>query len=366
MSIDRESKKPLYEQIYNILKQDILSGKYEDGELLPSERELCNIFGVERITVRKSLESLSNEGLIVKIAGLGTRVNSHQKSELESSSWNTLLFLLPKSKNSVDRITEPFNSRLLYVVEKEARLKGYNVLYRTVGINDSLFSILSDNSICGIFFVSSIDKKLLTEALESKIPSVALNSICDCFTSIIADNEAGAFSVVDYLIKLGHTKIAAIQGMREYTTSKQRLEGYYKALTGSGIQVDPRLIKEGDWTSNGGYTAMNELLQNKDNIPTAVFAFNDITAFGAIAAINDSGLSVPDDISVVGFDNIDQCEYMRPRLTTVSQDIDLLGKIAVQNLLNLFKEDERFNLKISTPTRLVIRDSAIKNSRSNA
>ena len=204
MSIDRDSKIPLYEQIYILLKQDILNGKYENGDLLPSERELCVKFGVERITVRKSLENLAAEGLVVKIAGLGTRVNVLQRSDSDSNAYDTILFVLPKSKNSVDRITEPFNSRLFYTVEKEARRKGYNVLYRRADINDSLSTILFNNNIAGIIFVSNVDKKLFLEAEQSKIPSIALNNLSDHFTSIIADDEAGAFEAVSYSVSYTH------------------------------------------------------------------------------------------------------------------------------------------------------------------
>ncbi|MHB1652944.1 MAG: GntR family transcriptional regulator [Desulfitobacteriaceae bacterium] len=362
MNIDRESKTPLYEQIYNLLKQDIQGGNYKNSELLPSERELCIMFGVERITVRKALENLASDGLVVKVAGLGTRVNALPKFDCENSICDTILFILPKSKKSVDRITEPFNAKLFYSIEKEARLKDYNILYRTAGMNENLSTVLG-TSVAGIFFVSDVNEKLLLEAHEFNIPAVVINNSSNYFTSILSDGEAGAFEATNYLIELGHKKIAAIQGVADYITSRHRLEGYQKALLSADIQIEPELIKEGEWTYDGGYAAMKELLKSKNNLPTAVFAFNDVTAFGAIAAMNDSEFSVPEEISVVGFDNIEQCEYVRPRLTTVSADINLIAKVAMNNLLTVIVEKNNFNLNISIPTKLIIRESTAPNKK---
>lgn len=354
--IDRESKTPLYEQIYNSLKQDIHGGKYNDADLLPSERELGSMFGVERITVRKALENLASDGLVVKVPGLGTRVNILPTPDFDQSHGDTILFILPESKGSMEKITDTFNAKLFYCIEKAARLKDYNLLYRTVGSSDTLATLLSAN-VAGIIFVSKVEDKLLLETAKANIPAVGIGNASDSFTSILSDDVTGAFAAVDHLIALGHQNIAAIQGMAGYITSQQRLEGYKKALHFAGIPFRPELIRQGDWTYDGGYAAMRELLDKHDSLPTAVFAFNDVTAFGAIAAIADSGFAIPEDISVVGFDDIDQCEYMRPQLSTVSVDIDLIAKVTVNNLLTAIEAKRNFNLTISTPTKLVTRDS---------
>jgi len=176
------------------------------------------------------------------------------------------------------------------------------------------------------------------------------------FTSILMDNIGGSCEAVEYLIGLGHKNIAFINGPDDYLNSKERLEGFKKALHKYRIELDEKNIMEADWTFEGGYAAMKNLLETSRK-NTAVFASNDMMALGAMKAIQEAGLVVPDDISVVGFDNIEQCAYSNPSLTTVGIDTSLVARHTMKCLLELVEDPDAPAIKVIIPAKLIIRDS---------
>lgn len=357
MKVDRESKVSLYKQVYENLRKQIADGKYKSGELLPSERELGEMFDVDRITVRSALEILVENGLVEKQAGVGTRVKELPLTQEQNTDSQNIIFILPKNINKADRIMEPFNSNLFYKIEKEIRKHGYSLIYTTIGDEDNLSDVLNGNNIRGIMFVSKIKERFYNEARRADIPTVLVNNYCEHCTSVMIDNEDGAYSAVKYLIEKGHKKIGVISGIPDYVTSRERYAGYKKALIEAGIEVEEQIKINGDWTFSGGYEAMSEILESETELPTAIFAFNDNTAFGAIKAIKEFEAQVPEEISIIGFDNIEQCEYMHPPLTSVNVDVKLIGKAASQHLLQSIQSRENLSMKIEIPTKLVVRES---------
>ena len=176
----------------------------------------------------------------------------------------------------------------------------------------------------------------------------------------MADNENGAYEAVKYLYKNGHKRIGIILGISDYSTTLERFNGFKKALVELNCNIPSDLIKNGDWTFEGGFKAMKEILNQETQLPSAIFACNDITAFGVIEAIKEAELHVPGDVSVIGFDNIAQCEYLTPRLTSVDVDVNTIAKAALQQLLSIIETQTDLNLKIVIPTKLVLRNS-VKN-----
>jgi LacI family transcriptional regulator len=303
---------------------------------------------------------LVNDSLVEKIAGLGTKIKELPHINTDAGSSKNIIFILPRNKAAVDRISEPFNSSLFYRIERECKARGYSLIYATSNEMDGLSDVLNGNCISGIVFVSKIEERLYDQAAKLKLPVVLVNNRYELFTSVVVDNEKGAYETVKYLTGLGHKRIAIIRGKEGYMTSSERFEGYKKALMDSNINWQDQIIKDGDWTFDGGYNAMTDILKNCRQLPTAVFASNDITAFGAMEAMNEAGLSVPEDISLVGFDDIDQCKFMRPQLTSVKVDVDVLGKVACQHLFNSIEYGQQLNIRIEIPTTLVIRESTAK------
>ena len=173
---------------------------------------------------------------------------------------------------------------------------------------------------------------------------------------VVAENRIGARTGVEHLLSLGHRRIGFIAGTAGTGQSAERQQGYIEALTAAGVDVDPALLVEGLFIQGGGYTAAEQLLSLAEP-PTAIFCANDEMAFGAIDAINSKGLKVPDDISVVGFDDISTSRSVFPALTTIRQPFVEMAARAVSEVVALIQGKEVHSEKISFATDIVIRNS---------
>ena len=174
--------------------------------------------------------------------------------------------------------------------------------------------------------------------------------------SIQPDNTGGAEKVVTHLIEHGYRRIAMIKGPAARTHASDREHGYRKALQNYGLTCYDELVIAGAFDENSGYTAMQHLLRQVPG-PDAVFAASDQMAIGAMAAIHESGLRVPEDIALVGFDDIETAQYTHPPLTTVHQDMFGQGRLAVRMLLARIHGAEPASETLRLPATLVIRRS---------
>jgi LacI family transcriptional regulator len=171
-----------------------------------------------------------------------------------------------------------------------------------------------------------------------------------------ATNWQGAYKATEYLIELGHRRIGFMTGSMDLNSATDRLEGYKSALRTNHIPENPDLIYEGDYTQPSGYAGATALL-DLGEVLTAIFASNDAMAMGAMDAVRSRGLRVPEDISVMGFDDVPQSAMIRPALTTVRQPLEQMGRVATQMLLDILKNPEREVDQMRLPTELIIRDS---------
>lgn len=177
----------------------------------------------------------------------------------------------------------------------------------------------------------------------------------DC-PAVGAANWQGGFTATEYLIKLGHQRIGFITGWMDLGCALDRLDGYRSALRTNHIPDAPELIYEGTFFQPDGFNGASILL-DLPNPPTAIFASNDVMAMGVMDAIRHRGLRVPDDVSVIGFDDIPQASLIRPALTTVRQPLEKMGRVATQMLLELLNKSQKKIGRIELPTELIIRDS---------
>jgi LacI family transcriptional regulator len=220
-------------------------------------------------------------------------------------------------------------------------------------------SLLAEKRVDGIVFVASGNDRSGVEAvLRQKIPMVILDrelkgTKCD---SIVVDNRAGAFRATQHLILGDHRRIGCVCGPKNLTSARERLQGYQDALTEAGLRVDPKLIQPGDFHIEGGYTAVQALLDLPNRI-TAVFAANDLMAIGVLRGIAVRGLRVPEDIAVVGFDGISLGRYSQPPLTTMAQPIREIGKLATELVLSRVNGDRKEPRIHQLETSLVVRGS---------
>jgi LacI family transcriptional regulator len=177
----------------------------------------------------------------------------------------------------------------------------------------------------------------------------------DC-PAVGAANWQGGFTATEYLIKLGHRRIGFITGWMDLGCALDRLDGYRSALRTNHIPEEPELIYEGTFFQPDGYKGASTLLDLPDP-PTAIFASNDVMAMGVIDAVRTRRLRVPEDVSVIGFDDIPQSSMIHPALTTISQPLEKMGRVATQMLLELLHQPQKKTGRIELPTELIVRDS---------
>jgi LacI family transcriptional regulator len=212
-----------------------------------------------------------------------------------------------------------------------------------------------------ILLIPLIQAEYLYALRERDFPHVMIDQTDPDNLSTIVDatNWQGAYEATEYLIKQGHTKIAHIVGLQVLNSARERLEGYKAALNAHGIPYRKTYVVDGDFTHPKGYVMMQKLLQLPDR-PTAVFAANDLSAFGAMQAIHDACLTIPDDISIIGFDDIPEASMLSPKLTTMSQPLYQMGRESARLLLELIESTDRPPRRITLATRLIERESVRK------
>jgi LacI family transcriptional regulator len=217
-----------------------------------------------------------------------------------------------------------------------------------------------------IILTPRFDDPGLTALEQIDIPCVLMGQIPECNLPYVdIDNRASAKLAVDYLIELGHRQIACItNAATAYSSASQRLEGYRDALKAAEIAIDESLIRMADFDAASGYTQMKDLLTEYPRF-SAIFVASDNVALGALAAIHDAGLSVPEDISLVGFDDIPEAAFYYPKLTTVHTPAKEIAEESCHLLMQLLKGEIPFSRTINIPTELIIRDSARMIERSH-
>jgi LacI family transcriptional regulator len=189
-------------------------------------------------------------------------------------------------------------------------------------------------------------------------PVIAVDPHNECpeYPSISSTNREGAISAVSYLLSLGHRRIGFIGGRMELQSAIHRKDGYEETLRQAGIELAPELIAQGDFTVETGRACALGLLR-LPNPPTAIFAANDQSALGVYQAAKSLGLSIPDDLSVIGFDDIPEAAAASPGLTTIDQSVEQMGYLAAHLLVKLIEQEPLENEVYKIPTRLVIRGS---------
>lgn len=214
----------------------------------------------------------------------------------------------------------------------------------------------------GILFADIMNnERWLKKAKEEKIPYLILNyyeqkSKDNC---IGIDNAKASFEAVNYLIKAGHRRIATITGKLNAQAGWGRLEGFKKVIKVNKLSLDKRYIVKGDWTKEAGSQAIQKLLR-LPNPPSAVFVAGDEMAIGAMEAVKDAGLKVPENISIVGFDNIPQSEEPQICLTTVEQPFSDLANLGVKYLTQIIKKRLKPPVKILLENTKLIKRKSVK------
>ena len=207
-----------------------------------------------------------------------------------------------------------------------------------------------------ILVVPLIPTAYLAELRSRSFPHVLIDQGEPTGTSSVVDSMSwqGAYDATRYLIELGHQRIGFIGGLIEVNSAVERLNGYKAALADSHLPYDPTLVTEGDFWEASGRVCAQKLLVAQ---PTAIFAANDLMALGAMDALRTIGLRIPDDISLVGFDDIPQVSITHPKLTTIRQPLEQMGRVAVKLLLEQIENPETPAQRVTLETQLIVRNS---------
>ncbi|WP_235215344.1 LacI family DNA-binding transcriptional regulator [Phaeacidiphilus oryzae] len=213
-----------------------------------------------------------------------------------------------------------------------------------------------------VLVLSGLDAAQKAELTRSEVPFAVLDPAGDPgedVPAVGAANWHGGLAATRHLLELGHRRIGAIAGPSRMMCSRARIDGYRAALETAGVVFDPGLIAEGNFHHDAGRTAGLELLGRPDR-PTAVFAGNDLQALGVYEAARELGLRIPEDLSVVGFDDLPVARWVGPPLTTVRQPLTDMAETAARIVLDLARGDEPATLRVDLATRLVERSSTAR------
>jgi LacI family transcriptional regulator len=219
---------------------------------------------------------------------------------------------------------------------------------------------LASRATDGVVLVVSSYKQVSAEKLRPiDTPFVVIDQVGGYdqgIPTIGAANWAGGFAATEHLAGLGHRRIAMITGPKDVRCSQDRLDGYRAALGRAGLTPDESLVRTGDFYAEGGRRGAAELLDLADP-PTAIFAGSDQQARGVYDEAHARGLRIPDDLSVVGFDDVDVCEWMSPRLTTIRQPLAQMAGMAIRNVLETVHTPGEPPLRVELSTKLILRES---------
>lgn len=256
----------------------------------------------------------------------------------------------------ITEASDPYLSDLVMSIERTAQEHGYSVLlsssyFDTVRELQSVYAF-HGRRVSGIIVIGSQIAEGYLD-MDEHLPPITLTNISTYPASVSCDNVSGAREAVEHLCQLGHRRIAYVASRRSQGSSESRMSGYRLVLSERGIAFEPSLIFERDGTLGGGRKVAQALL-SIDPLPTAVFCFNDMTAIGLLNALQRRGIRVPEQISVVGFDDIEFSAHCFPPLTTVRQPTDEMGRCLVELLQALIEGCEDVEPKMLSAD-LVIR-----------
>jgi len=279
--------------------------------------------------------------------------------------FSTIGLLTSTSPDGISMLTNTFFSQIVVSIERECRRNHLNLMYANVEVDEKgrtqgMPPMLADNLVDGVIIVGAFLPETITHIYESAGTNIVLIDGYTpeeiAFDSILIDNHQGASCAVSHLIENGHRKIGLIgSNVNDYPSIAQRREAYIQTLERHGIRET--FIEESSIQYATAYEATYRLMEKHPEI-TAIFACNDETAVKAVMAVlQNLGYSVPDDISVIGFDNTDVATQSNPALTTMHVDRELMGILGVQRLIEKSKNSELTPMKSLISTKLVVRDS---------
>jgi DNA-binding LacI/PurR family transcriptional regulator len=325
----------------------------------PTIYDVARLAGVSTATVSRALNgtgqiaAATRAAIDAAVEQLGYRPNTIARS-LVTKSTQTIALLLPD-------ITNPFYAALVSGIQQHALDAGHTMLLCTTegdaDREEQYLNLLRAKQVDGALVDGlRLPPDRIARFVRDGFPIVCLDRDVDSTSVplVQVDNRLGARMATEHLLSLGHTRIAHVAGAPELGISDERVEGYREAIVAAGLTPDPGLVASGGFTEEGGYHATRQLMGRGFG---AVFAANDLSAVGVICALAEQGWRVPEDVSVVGFDDLRLSAFTTPPLTTVRQPAAEIAERATQLLLDLARGGEVEQQLHLLPPELVVRGS---------
>lgn len=360
---DPSSPRPLYLQLADYFRRQIESNTLKPGERLMPELEMAKKYGLARGTVRQALALLVNQELLQRTRRKGTFV-----ADTKVSSHSPLISIV------IPYLRDSLTVDIVRGAESILRLNGYSLIF---GLSDASLDVeceqikrLQCNNISGlILFPVSISGEalMLTQILRPSLSIVVIDRKIPEFAAsgVFVDNRCGAYHAVEHLIALGHRRIVCVSHDGYISSVTDRIRGYEQAMRAAGllpfaavsiVKREPTPEGQPPTYSDEDMEPVDQLLHSQDR-PTALFCINDFIALGVMRHILERGLRVPQDIAIVGFDDIPLAPFMSVPLTTVAQPKFEIGSQAALLLLDKISGKEPTTHTVVLPTALVVRSS---------
>lgn len=338
--------------------------------MAPRIKDIAKKLGVSPATVslvlnnKPGVSERTRQRVLKMVKEMGYSTNLLSKPALKNQK--NIRFIIYKKHGMVVSDT-PFFSELIEGIEQEARDGGFNLIISYINDHEQnqmeILRILKDNPPDGILLLATeMQREDLLPFKRLSLPLVVLDSnfSSEKIDTIIINNLEAAYEATQYLIANGHQEIGYLHSSVWINNFDERKAGFLKALSENDIKLNKKYIFSLESTLDGAYRDMQSALQPPPSLPTAFFADNDIIAIGALRALKDNGYRIPEDISLIGFDNMPFCEITDPSLSTVNVYKRRMGIIALKRLLERIEDDMVESIKIEINTELVERKSVLK------
>ena len=283
----------------------------------------------------------------------------HSQANLKT---HNIAFLM--SRNHIPIFNNPFYTRVIAGVEIEVENFDYNLLVSTIILdaldNKEVPAIISQNKVDGLILAGAdINQKMIRAIEKLKFPTVLVDNYLSSpiMDSIVSDNFSGAMKAVNYLISMGHKNIGYAGGPLSHPSFEERYKAFKLEMMENDLEINSHFVKiKSEFGQDMDQKLAKEFLK-EEKLPTAIFAANDATAIGLLQTFNKYGVKVPQDISIIGFDNIELTAFTSPSISTISVDKEGMGQEAARKLFERIQNPEKKSTKSVIPTELIERES---------
>lgn len=325
---------------YLLFKEDIMVATIKDVASMSN----TSIATVSRYINGKPIKDENRESIKKAIKELKYEINSNARGLKTNSSMNIGVV--------VPHLNHIYDITIVKGIQNYLIKYGYNiVLLESNGLIDGekeCFEFLLRRNVDGIIVNSdSSDTSLYSQFNNSGTPIVLIDQKIDGInaSAVLTDNINAIYDAVEYLIKMGHKKISIILGIEGSFTAKERLKGYLRAMEDYSMEINSNFIRYGNYRADGGYRCMGELIQCEEK-PTAVIVTNYDMTHGAVLALNEKNISVPEDISFIGYDDYSLTQIYKPKLTIIMQPMIEMGEKAASLILKILKNKTEYENQV--------------------